>query len=134
MYPALYNLLDFTAGTVPVTHVTLEDEKECAAVYPAHEDFWAKAICTQFSNDTVRHALFFPRYIQVCVVDWASGRCTTCSLAQSRRKAVAIDEGGRGVAARTVAGENKGEGIKNRFFKIVFFIFIYSCDDFFNMS
>ncbi len=53
MYTALYNLLDFTAGTVPVTHVTVEDEKECAAVYPAHVDMWAKAIRTQFSKDTV---------------------------------------------------------------------------------
>jgi len=53
MYTALYNLLDFTAGTVPVTHVTQEDEHECAAVYPAQQDLWAKAIRKEFSKDTI---------------------------------------------------------------------------------
>lgn len=41
-YTAIYNLLNFPAGVVPVTTVTAEDEEELAHYEGLHRDHWDK--------------------------------------------------------------------------------------------
>ncbi|XP_069837288.1 vitamin D3 hydroxylase-associated protein-like [Dendropsophus ebraccatus] len=69
-YTILYNLLDFPAGSVPVTTVTIEDEEALKTYEGHHKDAWDRLLKKAFSD-----SVGLPVAVQCVALPWQEEQC-----------------------------------------------------------